>query len=687
MSKKSTVLLLGCLLFFAVPVQAALVIWVNNGQDKVTRDDLRAYTNATAVHNSVWDGTTISLFGAKNETVAFDLILESPATATANITVTTSVLTGPGGFTISRRTVDQGDLVDGLFNYVGRNIELFYIRYLKIEGLSKLSYADNVSYDERKAPKRFQRPIDPESFKGIGTWYDRPDHDKFYPDIAVPLELHTPFSVAANTNQSIWGDIFIPKNAPAGIYTGTVTIVEGSGQSQITHAIPIELSVRNFTLPDIPTAKTMLCGGDVDEYTSMRYVNQKYPNPGTSEYEKMVKVSIRHRQMAHRHKISLIIGTVSVPADLKPHDMDQLTGEMFTSERGYDGVGIGTGVNILSIGTYGSWAWFWFDGAETDEQKKQAMWDHSNEWINWLNTQNFSTPTEYFLYLIDEPQGADIPLAEKYAGWLDSNPGIGKQLKSFTTVPGQIAKEQIPSLDIVASWTTQNVLGLWEGISDYFHEPGRKLYMYNGWYPERGSDATEDDGIALRVQSWAQYKKKIARWFIWESTYYDDTHSSMGPTNVFQSARVFGRDDKLQINHPALGRTGATYTTGSGVLFYPGIDKVFPAENYGIDGPIASIRLKLWRRGVQDVDYLHMAAQIDKPAVDAIINQMIPKTLWEFGAGDVSNPSDPTWVKYDPKRINDPDIWEAARLQLANIIEGGSGIPLKPTGLKLQKTR
>jgi hypothetical protein len=35
--------------------------------------------------------------------------------------------------------------------------------------------------------------------------------------------------------------------------------------------------------------------------------------------------------------------------------IDRLGGQLFTSARGYDGVGVGN--NIYSIGTYGSWPW------------------------------------------------------------------------------------------------------------------------------------------------------------------------------------------------------------------------------------------------------------------------------------------------------------------------------------------
>ncbi|RPI70804.1 MAG: hypothetical protein EHM45_24380, partial [Desulfobacteraceae bacterium] len=46
----------------AATLHADLTIWANNGEDKVTRDALRATNNPASVHNSVWNGTTVSLF-------------------------------------------------------------------------------------------------------------------------------------------------------------------------------------------------------------------------------------------------------------------------------------------------------------------------------------------------------------------------------------------------------------------------------------------------------------------------------------------------------------------------------------------------------------------------------------------------------------------------------------------------
>ncbi len=172
------------------------VVWANDGGDKVTRDELRAGGGPDTVLSSVWDGDKVTLFGANNEVVAFNLILEAPETAANDVSVSFDSLTGPNGATISSSPTTGDDV----FNFLGRNIELFYVRYLQIKGLSvDLAYNQ---YDERHIPERLRRPWTDEG-EGSGSWEDRPDHDKFYPDIAVPLELVSDFDIAAGENQSV----------------------------------------------------------------------------------------------------------------------------------------------------------------------------------------------------------------------------------------------------------------------------------------------------------------------------------------------------------------------------------------------------------------------------------------------------------------------------------------------------
>jgi hypothetical protein len=84
-------------------------VWANEGGDKVTQDELRATTSATAVANSVWDGHCIKTFGAKNEVVSFNVILEAATSKATTVSVALGNLNGPGGTVIrsAPRTTDK----------------------------------------------------------------------------------------------------------------------------------------------------------------------------------------------------------------------------------------------------------------------------------------------------------------------------------------------------------------------------------------------------------------------------------------------------------------------------------------------------------------------------------------------------------------------------------------------------
>jgi len=643
-------LLLAFLICSFTPLQSAqaasgiAAVWANEGGDKVTRDDLRVSQGGKNVTNSVWDGTTIQVFGAKNEVVNFNVVLESLSGA-GNVSVSFSKLTGPGGSTIASVPATGNQV----FNYVNRNIELFYVRYLPIHGLSLVSYGN---YDERQVPQRLRRPWSGAGY-GTGAWQDRPDHDKYYPDIAVPLELVPTFSIVSGQNQSIWADIYIPKSASPGLYTGNLVIQENGAT---THTLPVQLKVYNFALPDTPSAKTMVYYSDTD--INKRYLGSSYIDPTSANGAKAQLLRDRHFLLAHRHRMSLIADTAddcSAPGDQPcPEWGPRLSGALFTAANGYDGPGVGTGNNVYSIGTYGTWNWK--SGGQT------AMNQHADAWVNWF-TQN-AAGTEYFLYVSDE--SPNTAQTQTWAQSILSDPGPGQQLRSMATIALPTAAANTPSLDIVASTIWQGIPTQWQPLADQYTADARKrFYVYNGHRPASGSFATDDDGVALREMAWVQYKKNINRWYFWESTYYNNYQGGMGETNVFENAQTFGTSSKTD---PVVGQTGWNYANGDGVLMYPGTDQVYPADSYGVDGPLASLRLKTWRRGLQDVDYLTLASAINPAAVQVIVSSMVPKALWEYG---VTDPNDPTWVRTDISWPINPDTWEAARQQLANIIAPG----------------
>ncbi len=619
-------------------------VWANDGGDKVTRNELRAKAGRTLT-NSTWQNKAVKLFAARNEVVSFNLVLEAATATASSVSVQFTTLTGPGGFTIKS---DTSGGKSAIFNWTKRDIELFYVRYLQIKGLSQLSYGTD---DERHVPERFRLPLSA-SGEYTGGWSNRPDRNKFYPDIAVPIELTPSFTIAAGSNQSIWCDVYVPKEAPAGQYTGTATVKVGTTAA---YKVPISLEVRGFTLPDTPTSKTMLATGYND--VAKRYAGTEYPSAGSAADTLVKQVMDRQAMLAHRHKISIIDDNDGA-ADWaqnspRPEWLPRISGSLFTAAKGYRGPGTGVGNNVFSIATYGQWQAWW------GTPSKSVMWTRTNAWENWFKTN--APSTERFLYLIDESE--DYAQTQTWAKWVKDNAGAGGSLKTFATASLLHALEEVPSLSIAASWFLVGDTATWKAALQQSRAEKKLFYLYNGFRPGSGSFATEDDGIALRELPWGQYKMGVNRWMFWEATYYDDYQGGRGPTNVFKTAQTFGGPTTLDAKS---GQSGWNSSNGDGVLFYPGTDKVFTTESYDLAGPIASLRLKHWRRGIQDVDYISLASKVDPAATAAIVKRMVPKALWEVG---VTDPSDPTWVSAPVSWSSNPDLWEAARKDLADIIE------------------
>src|SRR5689334_14745209 len=71
-------------------------VWANDGGDKVTKDELRATLhkeNLTGkMINRAWNGQTITLSGARNEVISFNLVLEAANATANNVTVTFDIL-------------------------------------------------------------------------------------------------------------------------------------------------------------------------------------------------------------------------------------------------------------------------------------------------------------------------------------------------------------------------------------------------------------------------------------------------------------------------------------------------------------------------------------------------------------------------------------------------------------------
>jgi len=262
------------------PGEAELAdVWAVSDGTKIKRD---ATSHALASGNAIFDrgAPELSLFAARNETVAFQVILEGGGGVTNDVRVRLDQI-GP---------IDNSGAGTDMDSYfVGRHIELFQEHYLNIT----------------------TRSHDLSWWPGTAA---QPEMSGWVPDALIPLAEDDTFSVAGGQNQGVWVDIYVPKTTAPGLYSGTVVVeVDGSPCTLATCQLPVTLEVIDATLPDQSSAKTMLYFSspvdDANQWVS-RYLDDPWdPAPGVLE-----SLTMRHYHLGRRHRITMFIGGGNTPA-------------------------------------------------------------------------------------------------------------------------------------------------------------------------------------------------------------------------------------------------------------------------------------------------------------------------------------------------------------------------------------
>mmetsp|Transcript_141648 Transcript_141648/g.369262 ORF Transcript_141648/g.369262 Transcript_141648/m.369262 type:complete len:1397 (-) Transcript_141648:77-4267(-) len=648
--------------------QSSLRAWVT--EEKVLREEHWADCSAARTRSSLWNGSAVRLFGARNEVVSFSLVLEAGHTGGGahDIRVSLPRL----GELRARPHPASDDLSDALFDWRATEIELFYVRYLQIRGLSG-SYGD-----ERMWPTRMQRPYMAAAGGGglsSAGWKARPGADKHYPEIAVPLELHPSFNISAGESQMIWVDMYLPRDLPAGTRSGELEVRIGPDGNGQLHTVPILLTIHDFALPERPSAKTMIPieGGDV----LRRFIGQNWVHCSKQSNEEMRRLWERHWQVAWRHKVHMVAGSFDecknylhymglIEGDLEvlkdtPEFLSvlRLNGSSFTSARNYSGPGENLSLELFPIGLYGSWSRRDWDknASGADIGLEAGFTIHLGRWEDWFRAQAPEiSSTERFLYLVDESH--DYEQIEAWAAMINGVTGSGSSIPSMATLNLIDAVAQTPSLDITCSTLGFAPIAAWKAAVAEAERLGMRLWLYNGGRPAHGSTNTEGEATDWRSIPWAMRKHGIEVYFYWMSTYYSNYQAGEGATNVFRTAKTFG---KHMENSSTNGEAGWMYGNGDGVLLYPGTDISFPQDSYGVWGPFASLRMKYWRRGLQDVEYLELFKQhCGEELMQSVLQRVVPTVLWEVGEANWF--PDISW----PQRW---DAWEQVRQEMARGIE------------------
>lgn len=188
-------------------IAAPPILWVVDGMQRVKPDEVSGSDKG------------IELFAARGEYEPFQIIIRAPKSGLKDVNVLAQDLTGP----------ENQKILKG-------NITFYREHYI---------YLKRGSVDRRGS----NRP------QG-GGWYPEPLIPFVDPlsgqDLSDAELDAVPFSLSADKNQPIWVDVFVPRDAKAGQYSGIFTVTSQQGDVNVH----LKLNVWNFELPLKPSLFT-----------------------------------------------------------------------------------------------------------------------------------------------------------------------------------------------------------------------------------------------------------------------------------------------------------------------------------------------------------------------------------------------------------------------------------------------
>lgn len=559
-------------------------IWAVNDGEKIERD---ATNHPARARNSVWNGRSIHLFGARNEIVAFQVIVEADARGIDALTVRLPALASA-----RERIVYRAPGADPT-EYVDRPIQIFTEHYMLVTTPSHASWV----YD----PRSPAAPPDPTGWKPV----------QLVPENARRGRGGLPVRVDPRQNQGIWIEVYIGRQRAAGIYRGTIDIrADGARRT-----IPIELEVFDFTLADENSMHAMLFySSDQPELYQGRNLDPAY-----------------HR-FAHRQRVELVH---AYDERTLRAAQDRFSGAAFTRAQGYEGPGEAVG-NVLAPRT------FYGPGREFDD--RSSAWARSDSWMTLLR-ESFPRAIT-FLYMPDEPRAPEYPRILSLAENIHSNPGPGRALPVFVT--SKYVEPLDAAIDI---WCSGPKGFLLDRVASE-RARGREYWFYNGGRPQGAAITIDAPATDPRATIWAAFKHDVRVYFYWHAVHWRHNSQKQGERNQNVWANSITFDNRRQ---PDRAPEDGGYIHGDGVLMYPGEERLHPEEDRGIAGPVATIQLANFRRGLQDHQYLTLARRLGLDAVvQEVVQAIVPRVFSD--AGD---------------RVSFPesgDPYEAARLKLARAI-------------------
>ncbi|UVI30409.1 glycoside hydrolase domain-containing protein [Paenibacillus spongiae] len=423
-----------------------------------------------------------------------------------------------------------------------------------------------------------------------------------YPDALIPLDafmsVHGKVNVKQGQNQSIWFTVKTEETTPAGIYQGTITLtVNGE-----TKAVPVEVRVRDFAIPEENHAETAFAiwGGDMllAGHPGIANNSDAYWELMRNYYEFMLDY--------HVTPTALPIPTddyVQYVKDAEPY------------------------INDPRVSAYN--LPYTIGDLDDPVNGRAAML------IKDLKAKGLLDKAYYYLGgEIDEPTPAMFPKVIERS----------EQIKAIEPTLRHLVTTGI-NPELSAAVNTFTPLFNEFNTESYLHAAhehqanGGHIWWYGCVAPKNPYPTyhIDDDIIGARLVPWMQRSYGIEGNLYW----------SVNIFKKYDGTKYIDRD----IWNDSFAFPGAN---GDGYLLYPG-------TKYGINGPIATLRLQTIRDGNQDYEYLWLLEQkINQAAENLNVNVTVNDILKPYYDRLFTD------VKTFTKDVN---VLQSVRSEVADMIE------------------
>ncbi|MEA1997694.1 MAG: DUF4091 domain-containing protein [Gemmatimonadota bacterium] len=589
--------------------------------------------------NWVWSEAagTVLLKAARNEVVSCQVVIETDRPV-QGVNLKASDLTGPGGQLLE-----------------SSNIALFRQWYHYVP----LSVAPRQGVRFPLKAGWYPDALIPLAAAGHGGPFDIPGADFF----SIDNEGETQQTLAAQTSQAVWLDLYVPDGTPPGLYQGALQVTaEGEPAREFT----LSLEVFDFTLPD-------------EFHTTWEFMDYGFCPQGPEALE------LKIYRMAKKHRVTvsstgMLPDTVGYGYGVKLdwEYFDRRWGKYFDGSAFVDGPGKGRPVTHM-IMPFDARVWREDKGSiwkgkdwpfpltgdslsqEFTPEYEQAFVEKLKEFERhftergWTGTKMFFWPDG-----VDEPQPNQgeagikpLKMARQYGRLLERSStrrikyrvDIGGGLYSTVDLNGDGridpgTKEVVDYIqDVVDVW---NCSGKWVNTDILNMRPGEErwtdVWFYNGYDPAVGSGLVIGESLGFRTWQWIVWKYRLSGACDW-------AFMLIQGKNAFREMIVHDAD-----GYPYLRNT-----------------YIYRGEQIGLERePLPSIRLKMIRRSLQDYEYFWLLTQKNNDrgaAADRVVSRIVRRGLRE---------SVPLW----PPKVDDPTNWSHrpaewyhARLELASMIQ------------------